>query len=125
MSGNKVRMAHCSELCATRRSESRLVCVEWGSNCNSNARRCAKSSGAARVPPAKSDKPFAASFKIFKSALALNTSKFVGIRFGATVGPGEIAIVAATGSRSAIRIAIVPPIECPTRIVVFGSIACA
>ena len=39
-----------------------------------------------------------------------------------TIGAGEIAMVAATGSRSAMRIAIAAPIEWPSKIVLLGSI---
>src|SRR6202020_615032 len=74
-------------------------------------------------PPAKSERLRAAFFRTLMSALALNTSRFEGMRLGGIVGPGEIAIVAATGSRSAMRIAIEPPMEWPTRIVVLGFMA--
>ena len=57
-----------------------------------------------------------------KSNPPLNISRFAGMRRGSTIGAGEIAIVAATGSRSAMRMAIAPPMECPTRMVVAGSI---
>ena len=43
------------------------------------------------------------------------------MRDGSFIGAGEMAIVASTGSRSAIRIAIAAPIEWPTNAVVRGS----
>ena len=57
-----------------------------------------------------------------RSALALKTSKFAGMRWGMVIGAGEMAMVAATGSRSAMRMAMAPPMEWPSNIVFLGSI---